>query len=153
MYLAEGAAANTVQVADNVLNNLYYIKNLTGSGDKLFFGGQDGTYGTELYEGNARGTNLAVSIVNAPPVIAETAILFEASVFPNPATDVSTLRLKGSVEDATVIITDISGKVMWKKQVTDQYQVSLPVQTLSAGVYTVSVKNKQSVSAIRLVKE
>ena len=30
MYLAEGAAANTVQVADNVLNNLYYIKNLTG---------------------------------------------------------------------------------------------------------------------------
>lgn len=78
---------------------------------------------------------------------------FSAMVFPNPATSTAVLRISGSVQQVTVTLTDVTGKILWESQNIKGTQVNLPVEQLTAGVYLVNVSDGSHSKVLKLVKE
>jgi len=78
---------------------------------------------------------------------------FNATAFPNPSKNNATLRINGTVQNVTVTITDVTGKVLWKSLNISDTQVNLPVEKLSAGVYIINVFNGTESRVLKLVKE
>jgi hypothetical protein len=64
------------------------------------------------------------------------------NVFPNPASSNATLIINGKTAPVNIIISDLNGKVVWKKNNIEEKQIDLPVQNFSAGLYFVFIKLK-----------
>ncbi len=79
--------------------------------------------------------------------------VFNAMVFPNPAKSSATLQISGANEGVTVNLTDVTGKVLWQSQHTQETQLKIPVDKLAAGVYIVSVNNGKEIRTLKLIKE
>ncbi|HRH47317.1 MAG TPA: T9SS type A sorting domain-containing protein [Panacibacter sp.] len=79
--------------------------------------------------------------------------LFNAMVSPNPAASGATLRISGNQHNVTITITDVTGKVLWKRLEIKEAQVNLPIEKLSAGVYIVNVTDGKESRMIKLVRE
>jgi ELWxxDGT repeat protein len=154
LWSSDGTQTNTSQVADPVLDNLLYIQSLTPSGNKLFLGGYTDQYGTELYEGDVSGGTLVVHRVGDGDIATEKVnTAFGASVYPNPAHGSASLQIKGEGKNTAVTIMDISGRVMWQGAFSNSTKINLPVEKLTAGMYTVTVKSGSDMQVIKFVKE
>jgi len=69
----------------------------------------------------------------------------EIKFYPNPATDFVNINLANKNESATVIICEITGKIILKSQVTSHQGVcQINTQNLTNGVYIVNVLNGSS---------
>lgn len=152
LWSSDGTVANTNPVNDAVVNGLTDISHLTPAGNKLFFGGYTKQYGTELYEGDAGAITFMAARVT-PPIIENTTTRFDALLYPNPARGMAALQIKGDAGNVTVSITDMSGKTVWQNRYTNQTQINLPVEKLSAGMYMITINNSTTSKIIKLVKE
>jgi ELWxxDGT repeat protein len=153
LWSSDGTQANTRQVADPVLDNLLAIKSLTPSGNKLFLGGYTDQYGTELYEGDVSAGTLAFHRVGDSDIATEKVNTASgASVYPNPAHGSASLQIKGTGKNTSVTIMDISGRVKWQGSLSNSTKINLPVEKLTIGIYTVTVKSGSDVQVIKLVK-
>jgi len=79
--------------------------------------------------------------------------VFNALLYPNPVHGVAILEIKGDVKNINVIITNINGQMLWQSKYTNQSQIKLPTEKLTAGVYIVSVKTDKESKTLKLVKE
>ena len=77
---------------------------------------------------------------------------FSATVSPNPATNIATLRLN-SANNADVNITDANGKLIWQKHNINTTQVQISMQQFAAGIYFIKVVNANQTQTLKLVKE
>lgn len=75
---------------------------------------------------------------------------FTASLSPNPVKSTAILSVSGN-KTVSVIITDISGKVLLKKN-TAERKIMLPTQNLFNGTYLVSVTDGEQKKTLKLVK-
>jgi len=75
--------------------------------------------------------------------------LFELSVYPNPVTNA--FRIDGLNGVSTISLTDLNGKTLLQKQVSDNE--SVPVNTLPKGVYVLKISNNEGVSERKIVKQ
>ncbi|MBK5285507.1 MAG: T9SS type A sorting domain-containing protein, partial [Bacteroidia bacterium] len=76
--------------------------------------------------------------------------LIEAN--PNPATDFVAVTIKNSdISDATLQLTDISGKIIQTQSMNKEKEV-LDVSALSKGIYFLHFTNYLSSQCIKLVK-
>lgn len=78
---------------------------------------------------------------------------FNALLYPNPVNGVALLEIKGNVKNISVTITNINGQMLWQNKYTNQSQIKLPTEKLTAGVYIVSVKTGTESKTLKLVKE
>lgn len=65
-------------------------------------------------------------------------------VYPNPATTSTTLSLKGNLQNAQIMITDISGRLLTKNSYNSLQagqQITLPLQHFSKGTYFIKVNS------------
>jgi hypothetical protein len=84
---------------------------------------------------------------------AERVDIFDAKIFPVPAKNNATLTVGHVSNDLKIILTDLSGKVLWEsKKITDK-NISLPVAGLAKGIYMIIVKDKEHNKILRLLKE
>ncbi|ANE51421.1 ELWxxDGT repeat protein [Flavisolibacter tropicus] len=153
LWSSEGTAATTKEVVDDGLVGLTDISQLTASGNKLFFGAYTKKYGREMYVGDAATSKLNASMVQAANKPIEIAPVFEAELYPNPAKDKAVLHIQRDIENATISIVDMNGKTIWQKNVRKQTTIQLPVSTLTAGVYMVTVNTDKGSKMYQLVKE
>ncbi len=106
--------------------------------------------------GYTNGTNFKTT---AGPVADNTGInlkmqgAFTALVYPNPAAGKATIHVTGALQPVTATLADMAGRVLWKSQATQGMDINLPVATLSAGVYMVTVTDGLEIRIIKLVKE
>jgi hypothetical protein len=71
-------------------------------------------------------------------------------VYPNPATEVISLDLAGSSEEAEVLISDLVGKIVVRQPLTDR---KVSISNIPAGVYILQVKTSEQVYApVKFVK-
>jgi hypothetical protein len=64
------------------------------------------------------------------------------NIYPNPATELATLAVEGLTSDATVAITDLTGKIITTTNIrANQKTVTIDVKHLAAGVYYIRVLN------------
>jgi len=70
------------------------------------------------------------------------------SIYPNPASTILTIT---SDKDATVEIVDINGIMLINKRVSNNE--TIPIQTLSAGLYIVRIIAEKQIKTFRLIKQ
>ncbi len=78
---------------------------------------------------------------------------FEAKVFPNPATSIATVKMSYVTNDLKIILTDLSGKILWHNDKINDVNISIPVSNLANGTYIIIVKDKEHNQTLKLVKE
>ncbi len=76
------------------------------------------------------------------------------SLYPNPTSENSLLSVKGLNEDATVVVTDVQGKVIASSKLMKGHQtMEIESARLASGIYYVRVQNANSVRTEKLIKE
>lgn len=76
----------------------------------------------------------------------------QAKVYPNPATTKATLQLTGASANATVIVTDLSGKTMWTST-TNKANIALPVQQFAKGMYLVTITSDAATTTLHFLRQ
>jgi ELWxxDGT repeat protein len=153
LWTSDGTADNTKPVSDDLLDQMTFTNYIIGVPDRLFITGFTYRYGYELYSAKIKEKSKRHNdndLKEIPEIITDNR--FEVTLFPNPAKTVSTLQFTGNVRNVTVSITDFSGKLVWKKSFTNTWQISLPMERLRAGLYSVTINNRLEIKAIKLVK-
>lgn len=79
----------------------------------------------------------------------------KVSVYPNPAKDFVTVNLNSTESDvnATVVILNMQGQVVYSADNINNNTYSFDISTLASGIYFVEVKQDSGVSKIKIVKE
>lgn len=74
-------------------------------------------------------------------------------IFPNPASDYITIipGSKSSLENATLIITDISGHVLIKQKITNPGSQKILLSSLAKGLYSISIITPEKVQTEKLI--
>lgn len=79
--------------------------------------------------------------------------VLQLKIEPNPASAAALLVINGKVTNASVVITDLAGKTIWKKDGINTTQVSLPVQHFSQGTYMVKLLSGDKIYVAKLIKQ
>lgn len=74
-------------------------------------------------------------------------------VFPNPAIDRITIKSDKLFNDASIVIRDISGKVVMQKNVWNLSSIDLNVNSLQKGVYLIEISNEGRMTRKKLIKK
>ena len=145
---------DTREVVDAVLNELMSYRNLTIAGDKLFLSAYSYKFGYELYATTISKKSYANSKIAANTVpLQQVNSTFDITVFPNPTQFSSSLRINGNNKNIGILITDMSGKVVWRKTLVNLSTVNLPMEKFSAGIYMVTVNNGLESKTIKVAKQ
>ncbi|HEX5154124.1 MAG TPA: MopE-related protein [Parafilimonas sp.] len=78
---------------------------------------------------------------------------FDAIITPNPAQSFALLTIAGKIEHPSIIITDMTGKLLWQKNNITGRKIKLPVQNLSNGIYVVTIRDAGKVKTLKLLKQ
>ena len=68
----------------------------------------------------------------------------DVAIYPNPTSGVLTIDVPGSVSENTIIVTDMSGKLIVENRTTDA-KSELDLSSLAKGMYLLNVSNKERV--------
>jgi plastocyanin len=109
-----------------------------------------GTYEYECTVGNHAATQFGTIVVNPANNIARAeARVVDFTLFPNPASEVTTIEIEGQGL-AVVSILDLTGKLAVRAMTIPAGAQPLDISMLSPGVYFVEVKGEASVIRKRL---
>jgi hypothetical protein len=73
-------------------------------------------------------------------------------IFPNPAADHITIQSDQSFEQATIRISDVSGKVIIKKEFRNSSKIEMDLSQLKSGMYVIEVLSNGKSSSRKLIK-
>ncbi len=88
----------------------------------------------------ALGTSSNANCLSGDPIVKTSKLSLD--IFPNPASSVTNLNIKGS-KDTQILILNSLGKVIKEVQMKSEL-TSLPVDDLNAGLYIIKVKDLHS---------
>ncbi len=100
-----------------------------------------------------------VYVNNASSVISDNTKLknatesFVATVYPNPAKANATLQLTGAKGLVAISITNMQGRVMWRRDKVNTASITIPVSMLAPGIYFINVKDNEHSKVLKLLKE
>lgn len=138
----------SLQVTDNTLliGDTYFV-NVDNAGGS----NKQGTF-TLCFDDGPGGDKLALDPMEAINVEKG----FEAILFPNPASDVSEVYVKGAAEmgDVSVQVTSLTGSVLRNIQLPDgvEFRVGIETADLAPGVYMVVIEADGGRQVKRLIK-
>jgi ELWxxDGT repeat protein len=147
LWSSTGPGNKTNAVSDAGLQGVYGLDNLIASGNKLFFSGYTNQYSTEMYEGDVSTQAIAS---NAVAKNLNTSL--KATVSPNPVSNVANLQLTNA-KNADVILTDNTGRVVWKQNNINTTQLTIPMQQYVAGVYYARIVSGNETVTIKIIKQ
>lgn len=112
------------------------VNNLTGTGDATVI-----FRVVQHIPGTTGSYVLKLSNIHRSTATAVNDIPFEAvKIFPNPATEQLNVDMTATgITGNTATLTDISGREVYSADVTNQKMISIPVQSLPAGMYILNV--------------
>ncbi|MBL0911188.1 MAG: T9SS type A sorting domain-containing protein [Bacteroidia bacterium] len=119
----------------------------------------NGTYQVRLIISNGCGNDTIIRsiYVNKALSLDESDADFQINAYPNPASDVLNITLQSAVSGKmTLEIIDMQGKVINIRndiKSSELYKVSMPVQDLLPGMYTVRLRMEDAMYTVRFVKQ
>lgn len=75
------------------------------------------------------------------------------SVYPNPATDVITIKGNEGISFNSVTITDINGRTVASKQLNGDTEAMVDISNLSAGMYIMTAASDKGTSTKKIIKQ
>ena len=148
MWSSTGPGNKTKAVSDAGLQGVYSLDNLIAAGNKLFFSGNTNQSGNEMYEGDI--STQAIASNNAVAKNLNTTL--KATVSPNPVSNVANLQLTNA-KNAGIILTDNTGRVVWKQNNINETQLQIPMQQYAAGVYYIKIISGNETTTIKIMKQ
>ena len=123
---------------------------IAGQTGQSFTAFANGNYAVELSENGCVDTSACVAIITVG--IIENSFENELVVYPNPTNGNFSIDLGAIYENSQILITDISGKIIDSKIVSQSQVLNLSIKE-SAGIYIVSIQAGNKRAVIRLVKK
>jgi hypothetical protein len=111
---------------------------------------QNGHYAVQITHNTCMDTSLCYSVNNVG--VLENTFNTNIVVFPNPTQGDFTIALNGTYDEATVIITSMSGQHISTQHFAHQNELPVKLQAAN-GAYLVTVTSGQQRAVFRLVKE
>ncbi len=102
-----------------------------------------------LFLQNATTKEIMQSFQATNALSLEENVLAKVKLYPNPASN--NIRF-ANLEDATIMITDITGKVVLQSEGVDENSI-INVSDLNSGIYLVNIKNESMNETIKFVKK
>lgn len=128
-------------------NNYAVITNQTG---QSYTATANGSYAVELTQNGCVDTTDCIIILTVG--IVENSFGDGLIVYPNPASGDFSINLGSSFENTKIVITDISGKMIESKNISQSQMLYLSLEE-PAGVYFISIQAGDKKAVIRLIKE
>ncbi len=76
-----------------------------------------------------------------------------ASVMPNPARSIATVRVNNTTGMVHIKLTDLSGKLIWQSKASAENSFDIDVSRLAQGSYMIVVRDDSESKTLKLVKE
>ncbi len=74
-------------------------------------------------------------------------------IYPNPANSVLFIKSENGLGNSKIVITDILGKTIIEKEISDLYQTSINIDELTSGVYLLQIKNDKGFVTKKFIKQ
>lgn len=112
-----------------------------------------GTYTETFTSINGCDSVVTLTLV-IPNGINEVENNYSVSLYPNPTSESATLSVKGLNEQATIIVTDQTGRVISTSKLTSgQETMEVETSNLASGVYYVRIQTANSVRTEKLIRK
>jgi trimeric autotransporter adhesin len=115
------------------------------------------TYEYKAYVVTDKGTTFEGEVktfTTQPSSLTDIENTINVLTYPNPTTTNATLEIKGLTEDANVVVTDVNGRVVLTRvYLASQASITIPTESLSAGVYYIKVTNSTMTKTQTLIKK
>jgi hypothetical protein len=111
------------------------------------------TFKTTSATSDEPGDSSIAASYKEPAVLPVDGNEFDAVVYPNPAVNTANIIISGLSGKVIIMVTDLSGRVVWQNESTAVKQVILPVANLSAGMYFITVKDERHIKTLKLLKQ
>jgi hypothetical protein len=129
-------------------NNNYGI--IAGETSQSFSATTNGNYAIELTENGCIDTTACVAIISVG--ILENSFGDDLIIYPNPTNGNFSIDLGSIYEASHISITDISGKLIDSKYITQSQILNLSIEE-PIGIYIISIHASDKNAVIRLIKE
>ena len=112
-----------------------------------------GTYTETFTSINGCDSVVTLTLV-IPNGINEVENNYSVSLYPNPTSENATLVVKGLNEQATIIVTDQTGRVISSSTLAlEQETMEVETSNLASGVYYIRIQTTNSVRTEKLIKK
>ena len=125
LWQSDGTKKGTHPVDDSNLSGVTGIGNLTALDNKLAFTAFEPSTGQELYIGEVTVAGLTIAKATNASEIKVNTTAFSARLYPNPVHSKAILEISGKIKDLTIIMSDMSGKVVWQINRHNQSYINL----------------------------
>ncbi len=124
---------------------------ITGENNQSFTATANGNYAVEITENGCTDTSACVSI--SVVGIIENNFGNQLIIYPNPSNGNFKVDLGKVYENTTVLITNLNGKSVYSDVFTRTQTVNISIEEVPAGVYLLSIHNREKKAIIKLIKE
>lgn len=121
-----------------------------GATDQTFTPSVNGNYAVQVTENGCVDTSACVAIMSLG--ILENNFEKVLAIYPNPTAGNFTIDLGDTYESSMVFITDISGRLLDSKTISQSQILNLSINE-PAGVYLISIQADDKKAVMRLIKE
>jgi hypothetical protein len=122
----------------------------SGETGQSFTPTNNGNYAVELTENGCVDTSVCVAFTKVG--VLENSFGNNIQVFPNPTNGTFSIDLGNVLENTQVSITDISGRLIYTKNISQSKVIDLSIEE-PAGIYIISIQSDNKIAIIRLIKE
>ncbi len=112
-----------------------------------------GTYTVTVTDKYCGVATLTVKVTDQPMGISAESATNSIILAPNPTNDQFTIRSNEQLQQASIRILNISGKMIRKEENLNGTDFTIDVSGLSAGIYFVEVVKANTVSRVKFVKK
>ncbi len=122
---------------------------LSGETNQVFTASLNGNYAVIITQNGCTDTSACYSITTVSAIEMNPENNIE--VFPNPALSYFVITLEKNFKKANVIITDISGKIIFTNTATETQKIELNTKDFAAGIYLVQIQTLDFIETRRVV--
>ena len=124
---------------------------IAGENNQSFTATANGNYAVEVTQNSCTDTSACVNVSNMG--IVKNDFGNQLVVYPNPNTGNFAVDLGKIYENTKILITDLSGKLVYSTTLTQAQTITISIEKVPAGVYLVSINSGEKKAIIKLIKE
>jgi hypothetical protein len=123
---------------------------VAGATSQVFTATANGDYAVIITDNNCTDTSACFTVSGIG--ISEQDFASSISLYPNPNEGRFTIDLGANYNDVTVVITDLTGRVVFTQDAIDAQVIPVELNA-AAGIYTMQIMTEGRTAVLRLVKE
>lgn len=93
-----------------------------------------------------------LSAINLEEVSDKQPNSLQVTLYPNPSSSGATLQVRGLKGEALIIISDLTGRALWRTSTSQNSDIEIPASQLEVGTYLISIIDESQRRYLKMVK-